>query len=100
LARQKPGALTALAPVQNGKRRHPGMPMSPSGVGKTGDSAASALYRAVTLSSVAHENLGKVLRPCLHASGNSEVVMKSILWSLPIILCLMTSAPCGSIPTN
>jgi mannose-6-phosphate isomerase-like protein (cupin superfamily) len=55
------------------------------------DSAASALYRAVTLSPVAHENLGKVLRPCLHASGNSEVVMKSILWSLPAILCLMTA---------
>src|ERR1019366_4372733 len=29
----------------------------------------------------------------LHAPDNSEVVMKRILWSLPIILCLMTGAP-------
>jgi mannose-6-phosphate isomerase-like protein (cupin superfamily) len=91
--RGKHGALTVTGPAPNAEMSdiaQRGRRVEPR---KWGVLRPRALYRAVTLSLVAYENLGNVLAPCLHAPENSEVVMKSILWSLPAILCLMISAP-------
>jgi mannose-6-phosphate isomerase-like protein (cupin superfamily) len=40
--------------------------------------------------------LGKVLTPCMHAADNSEVVMKSIVWGLPAVLCLIIGSPASA----
>ena len=95
--RQKRGALTALS------RRWTGKEAAPRGAaklflrfGKYRESRASRLYRPLTLSLVARENLGKGQSPCLHGPDNSEVIMKSMLWSVSAMLCLMTSAPASA----
>ena len=96
MSRGKRGALTASGSALNVKSS--GIARRESGLKprKLGKSRSGSLYRAVTLSLVAHENLGKGQSPCLHGRDNSEVIMKSILWSLSAILCLITSVPASA----
>ena len=46
---------------------------------KNGNSQASGLYRALTLSPVSSGELGKMRSPRMNAAGNSEVVVKRVL---------------------
>ena len=59
---------------------------------KNGDSLCGAVYRAVTLSSLMPGELGKARSPCMHTLTTARWVMKPVLWSFPIILCLATGS--------
>jgi mannose-6-phosphate isomerase-like protein (cupin superfamily) len=96
LGRGKRGALTVKAPAPEREKPRRRAAWTPFERSEYRELRARALYLAVTLSLVAHENLGKALGPCLHAPENREVVMKRVFSGLPIILCLIVAAPASA----